>query len=441
MNPAASGPSSLFERAALEKLEWMVCADLWETETACFWKRPGANSSDIKTEVFLLPACCHYEKEGTVSNSGRWVQWRYRGADGPGEARPDLEIVDELGRKLKELYNAGGVHAEAITRLTWDNGHPAASDKVLREINGYDLTTGKLLQNFTKLKDDGTTSCGEWVYSGCYTEDGNMTKRRSLEDGPFKIKSYPKWAWCWPVNRRIVYNRASVDPNGEPWDKEHPVIWWKDGAWKGDVPDGAAPPLAQGGSYPFIMQAEGHARLFGITLNDGPFPEHYEPWESPVKNFMSGTQTNPVLLAAASAAAPDHRGTPEKFPYVATTYRVVEHWQTGSMSRNIPWLCELMPEMFVEISQELAAERGIANGARVIVESARGQIQAVAVVTRRFKPLRINGSIVHEIGMPWHWGYAGIARGDSANVLTPNVGDANTMIPEYKAFLCNIRKA
>ena len=445
-NPAVGGPNSILERDALHKLDWLVCVDLWETETASFWKRPGVNPADVKTEVFVLPAACHYEKEGTVSNSGRWVQWRYKGADSPGDAMPDLEIVDELGRKLKELYKAGGPNAEAITKLTWNNGHPPTSDKVLREINGYDLTTGKLVVNFTALKDDGTTSCGEWVYSGCYNETGNLTQRRDLDDGPYNIGLFSKWAWCWPLNRRVVYNRASVDLNGEPWDKEHPVVWWKDGKWTGDVPDGGAKPMAEGGSYAFIMCPDGHAHLFGgnvaprtAGLADGPFPEHYEPWESPVQNMMSGTQTNPALLAGASAA--EQRGTADKYPYVATTYRVVEHWQSGAMTRHLPWLCELMPEMFIEISEELADELGIKNVDKVIVESARGNIEAKALVTKRFKPFQIDGKVIHEIGMPWHWGYAGIAKGDSANVLTPHVGDANTMIPEYKAFLVNVRKA
>ena len=199
--------------------------------------------------------------------------------------------------------------------------------------------------------------------------------------------------------------------------------------------------MALGGPYPFIMQAEGFGRLFGMGRLDGPFPEHYEPWESPVKNLMSGQQTNPVLYMGASASTPGQQGTPDKYPYVATTYRVVEHWQSGPMTRNSPWLCELMPEMFVEISEELAAEKGIKNAEKVIVESSRGKVEGVAVVTKRLKPFQVNGSIIHEIGMPWHWGYAGLVTGDSANLLTPHVGDANTMMPEFKAFLCNLRKA
>ena len=240
----------------------------------------------------------------------------------------------------------------------------------------------------------------------------------------------------------MVYNRASVDLSGVPWDKEHPVIWWKDGAWTGDIPDAAAPPMNMDGTtYPFIMQAEGFGRLFGQVLADGPLPEHYEPWESPVKNLMSNAQNSPVFLAGASSSEAGQKGTPDKYPYIATTYRVIEHWQSGPMSRNLPWLCELMPDMFIELSEELATEKGIVNGSKVIVESARGKIEAVALVTKRFAPMLIDGKKIHEIGMPWHWGYAGLVRGDSANLLTPHVGDANTMIPEYKAFLCNIRKA
>jgi formate dehydrogenase-N alpha subunit len=442
-NPAVGGPNSTFEREALDKLEWLVCADLWETDTSVFWKRPGVNPADNNTEVFLLPACCHYEKEGSVSNSGRWAQWRYKGANPPGEAMPDLEIVDELGHKLKELYKSGGKFAEAVTKLAWDNGSPANSEKVAKEINGYDLTTGKLMASFANLKADGTTSSGNWLYCNQITEeDGNKLKRRDKTPDTFNIGLYPKWAWCWPLNRRIIYNRASVDLNGEPWDKEQPVIWWKDGKWVGDVPDGGWPPMAvdpAGTRWPFIMRNEGFARLFGMGMADGPFAEHYEPWESPVSNIISKTQISPVFLKGASADS--QRGSPDKYPIIATTYRVVEHWQAGAMTRNLPWLAELMPEMFVELSEELAAEKGIDNGRRLIVESARGQIEAVAIVTRRFRPFKLNGSTVHHIGMPWHWGYAGLVKGDSANMLTPHVGDANTMIPEYKAFLVNIRKA
>ncbi len=453
-NPAVGGPNAKLEREALEKLDWLVCADLWETDTAAFWKRPGVNSSAIDTEVFMLPAAAHFEKEGSVTNSGRWMQWRYQGVNPPGDAMPDLEIVNQLGRKLKELYAVDGKHADAITKLVWDNGSPADSHKAAREINGYDLNNGKLLNSFGALKDDGSTSSGNWLYCASYTEDGNMAARRELDDGPFNIGMYSKWAWCWPVNRRIIYNRASVDLKGKPWSDRYPVIEftgisvagkYTTKEWKGDVPDGGWYPLQNpdetwrdDAKHPFIMRPEGHACIFGAGRADGPLPEHYEPWESPVNNLMSGTQNNPALLMGASA--PSQKGSPDKYPIVCSTYRLVEHWQAGAMTRNLPWLVEMQPDMFVEISRELAAEKGITNGSKLIVESARGEIEAVAMVTGRFKPFQIDGQRIHQIGMPWHWGYEGLSTGASANVLTPHVGDANTMIPEYKAFLCNVRK-
>ena len=441
-NPAVGGPNANLERSAIDKLDWLVVTDIWHTETANFWKRPGANPASIQTEVFLLPALNSFEKEGSVTNSGRWSQWRYKAADGPGDAEDDLWMLTVLFRKLKELYEKeGGPNAEAITQLTWDYGvdHPDVH-KVAKEINGYDLTTGKLLPSFGKLKDDGTTTSGNWLYCASYTEDGNMAARRDLTPGPFNVGLYPKWSWCWPVNRRIIYNRASVDLNGVPWDKEHPVIWWKDGKWVGDVPDGGWPPMAvdpEKTKYPFIMKPEGHGRLFGPGMAEGPLPEHYEPWEAPVENAMSKQQNNPAF----KIWHPEEQGTADKYPIVCSTYRVSEHWQGGQMTRNMPWVVEMMPEPFVEMSEELAAEKGIANGDRVIVKSARGQVNMVAVVTKRFKPFQMNGRQVHQVGVIWHWGYTGLSTGDSANVLTPHVGDANTMIPEYKAFLVNVRKA
>ena len=441
-NPAVGGPNADMERKALENLDWLMISDLWETETALFWKRPGVDPSTIKTEVLLLPAAASVEKEGSISNSGRWSQWRYKAITAPGDALSDMDISTLLVKELQKLYaTEGGPNAEAITNLTWNYGEPPDVHQVAKEINGYDLNTGKLLSSFGKLKDNGSTSSGNWLYCGSYTEAGNMAARRDPTPDKFNIGLYPNWSWCWPVNRRIIYNRASVDLNGKPWDSQHPVISWDDipGSWQGDVPDGGWPPMAvnpEKTKLPFIMKPEGVARLFGMGLADGPFPEHYEPWESPVNNQMSGTQNNPAIKIWDSAM--DYKGSRDKYPVVATTYRVTEHWQTGSMSRNLPWLNELMPQMLVELSEELAQERGIANGSRVIVKTARGQIEAVAIVTKRFTPFTINGTTVHQIGMVWHWGYAAISKGDSANVLTPHIGDANTMIPEYKAFLCDI---
>jgi formate dehydrogenase major subunit len=441
-NPAVGGPNANLERKALDKLDWLLVTDIWQTETANFWKRPGVDPTKINTEVFLLPALNSFEKEGSVTNSGRWSQWRYKAADGPGDCMEDLWMLDQIARKLKELYNSeGGPASEAITKLVWDYGQPHPDvHAVAKEINGYDLTTGKLLPSFGKLKADGTTTSGNWLYCASYTEDGNMAARRDPTPGPFNIGLNPKWAWCWPVNRRIIYNRASVDLNGEPWDKEHPVIWWQNGKWVGDVPDGGWPPMAVDPSktkYPFIMNPEGHARFFGPGMAEGPLPEHYEPWEAPIQNPLSNQQNSPAF----KIWRPEEQGFPDEFPIVCSTYRLCEHWQGGQMTRNMPWLIEMQPEPFVEMSEELAAERGIANGDRVIVKSKRGQVNVIALVTKRFKPFQLNGTRVHQVGLPWHWGFTGLSTGDSANVLTPHVGDANTMIPEYKAFLVNVSKA
>jgi formate dehydrogenase-N alpha subunit len=441
-NPAVGGPNANVERNAMDKLDWMVVTDIWHTETANFWKRPGVEPTDIQTEVFLLPALNSFEKEGSVTNSGRWSQWRYKAADGPGEAEDDLWMLTAIFRELKELYSReGGPNSEALTELTWDYGagHPDVH-KVAKEINGYDLTTGQLAASFAKLRNDGTTTSGNWLYCASYTEAGNMAARRDPTPDEFNVGLYPKWSWCWPVNRRIIYNRASVDLNGEPWDKEQPVIWWKDGGWKGDVPDGGWPPIAVNPAttkWPFIMKPEGHSRVFGPGMAEGPLPEHYEPWEAPIDNPMSRQQNNPAF----KIWRPEEQGTPDRFPIVCSTYRLCEHWQGGQMTRNMPWLIEMQPEPFVEISEELADEKRIKNGQKVKVKSARGEVTVVAMVTKRFKPFQMNGRVVHQVGLPWHWGFTGLSTGDSANKLTPHVGDANTMIPEYKAFLVDVVKA
>ena len=448
-NPASGGPNSNGARNALGNLDWLVSADIWMNETAEFWKRPGVEPADISTEVFVLPAACSYEKEGSISNSGRWAQWRYKAVEPPGEAMADLEIMNLVMLKLKQLYTVDtqAPQREAITRLDWNYGTHVTSDAVAKEINGYDLTTGKLIDKFTLLTDDGDTSSGNWLYCNMYTEaDGNKAKKREPVDShPKQIGLYANWSWCWPLNRRIIYNRASVDLDGVPWDSEHPVIlgYTPETSWQGDVPDGGWAPInqaAKGAKYlPFIMKPEGVARLLGFGLKDGPFPEAYEPWESPLdSNLMSGTKADPCAFVGSYM---NPKGTPQEFPYVGTTYRCTEHWQTGIMTRNLPWLVQLMPEMFVEMDEELAAEKGINNGDRVIVSSARGQIEAVALVTIRFQPLQVNGQTIHHVGVLNHWGYSGMATGDTGNILTPHVGDANTSIPEYKTFLCNVRKA
>ena len=447
----------------MHKLDWLVVAEIWETETCNVWQSPEADIASIQTEVFALPAAASYEKEGSVVNSGRWSQWRWKGADPPGEAMPDLEIVAELGLKLVELYEAeGGPNAEAITKLRWKGWYdsPAGkygaanlTDLVSREINGFaeaDILDdegkvvykkGDLMATFGHLKTDGTTSSSNWLYTQSYNEkDGNRQKWRDNTDyHPAGIGLYSKWSWCWPVNRRIIYNRASVDLDGNPWDPDDFVIRWTgpDTKWEGDVPDGGWAPMNMDGTrYAFIMKPEGHSHIFGPGRTDGPFPEHYEPLESPIVNPLSGTQNNPAI----TVWRPEEIASPDEYPIVCTTYRVTEHWQAGQMTRNLPWLVELMPQVFIEMSEELASELGIENAEVVTVESIRGAVQGVAILTKRFKPMTILGKTVHQIGIPWHWGYSGLCTGDSANILTPHVGDANTMIPEFKAFLVRVKK-
>ena len=450
-NPAVGGANARLIRAGLDKLDWMVVADLFEHETAGFWKRPGADPAKIPTEVFVLPACSGVEKEGSIVNSGRWAQWRYRAVKPIADCRPDLDIVDGLAHALKRAYEKDGIFPEPIRQLAWEYGHDHEADphRVARELNGRFLTdvsdksgasfaAGKQVPGFAQLRDDGSTMSGNWIYCGGYTDEGNLAARRDTSDAPNGIGLHPKWAWTWPMNRRILYNRASVNRKGEPFNPRKWVIRWNaaEKKWEGDVPDGGMPP---GEMNPFIMLASGVGQLFSPDLLDGPFPEHYEPVESPVNNPFSKVQSSPCAQIWASTEF-DRYGTPDQFPIVATTYRVSEHWQTGAMSRNMPWLVGLVPNAFAEIGASLAKELSIKNGERIIVSSARGSIEVFALVTERFQPFFVEGQTVHEIGIPWHWGYAGIVPGDIANDLTASVGDANSAIPESKVFLCNIKK-
>jgi formate dehydrogenase major subunit len=446
MNPACSGANAGKVRQALTQLDWMVNVNVFDNETGSFWKGPGMDPKKIKTEVFQLPCAAFLEKEGSITNSGRWSQWRWKATNPPGDAMPDSEIMYELMKKIKALYTKErGTFPDPILNLKWDYETKGKFDihTVAKEINGYDLTTGKLVANFTKLKDDGTTSCGNWLFSGSYTEEGNMAARRKKDD-PTGLGLFPQWAWCWPVNRRIIYNRASVDLDGQPRNPAKAVIKWDTEAkkWVGDVPDGGWPPMGTNGFYPFIMKPDGVASIFGPGLADGPFPEHYEPLECPIeKNLMSDQRINPVIKIFKGG--PDTFATCDpRYPFVCTTYRVTEHWQTGVLSRWLPWLIEAEPQIFCEMSHELAEARGIKNGEKVIVETVRGKVWAIAMVTSRLKPFVIAGQTVHQIGIPWCFGWLHPKDGgDSANLLTPTIGDANTMIPETKAFLANVRKA
>jgi len=495
-NPAVGGPNARFERKALENLDWLVAVDLFETETASFWRGTDADTAAINTEVFLLPAVDAVEKAGSLATSGRRIQWRPKVAAAPGEAKADMDILTLIANALKETYKTStDAKDRPILDLVWSYGDPPDVELVAREVNGYALddvkdASGKVLVKkgdpldaFAKIAsaaDPTTIACGCWIYTGYFypTDDGTGTqmpavKRRGQKD-PGEMGIYPNWGWSWPANRHILYNRASARPDGTPWAENKKVIWWdatadsgtKDaqgnpilGKWVGyDVPDfpatkaptAKADPAKTGlgahsGTDGFIMQSDGKGWLFAISgCKDGPLPEHYEPLESPVDNQMSGVQNNPVVKlwnTDADQGVGDGIGKADKFPIICTTYRLTEMWQTGTMSRNLPWLAECEPNMFIEMGDELASEKGIANGDQVIVSSARGEIQMVALVTGRWKPFQINGQKVHEVGMPWHYGWQGLATGAIANDLTPHVGDGNTMIPEYKAFLVNIRKA
>ncbi len=467
-NPACSGANSNKTRKALAKLDWLVTVNLWDNETASFWRGPGMDPKKIKTEVFFLPCASSVEKEGSISNSGRLAQWRYKAVNPPGKTLPDAEIMNELYFRVKKLYEKEkGAFPEPIVNLTWDYGEKDRQGKikhinihlVAKEINGYYLEDvydkdgkligkkGELVPSFVFLRDDGKTSSGNWLYCASYTEKGNMMARRGKED-PTGLGLYSNWAWCWPLNRRIIYNRASVDPQGNPWDPKRPLLKWDTAnkKWLGDIPDGPAPPLAmEGGKLPFIMKPLGVGAIFGTGLADGPFPTHYEPLECPFQEnpLYKKHRINPtVKLFGTDADAFIYCDT--RYPYVCTTYRVTEHWQTGVMTRHTDWLLELEPQIFIEMSKELAKEKGINSGDKVVVSSVRGKLWAIAIVTDRLKPFKVMGMTIHQVGLPWHYGWQWPkdgSGGDSANLLTPSVGDPNTMIPETKAFMVNIEKA
>ena len=441
-NPMVGGPDTMETLEGLKKLDWMFVAELWPTETAEFWKAPGVNPKQVKTEVFLLPAAASVEKEGSISNSGRWMQWRYAGANPPGEAKSDLWMMTQIVEELKALYRKeGGKFPDPILDLSWNYGKGEPDPHtVAKEINGYEMASKKQVASFAKLADDGSTCSGNWLYCGSYTEAGNMTARRDPEDAVNKIGLYPKWSWCWPVNRRIIYNRASVNQKtGEPRDRQDWVIKWDAEAkkWIGDVPDGGWPIQDK---LPFIMKPDGVASIFGPGLKDGPFPSHYEPYETPLsRNPITGGKLQNPAMCVYDRARKTH-GTCKKFPVVATTFRVSEHWQAGAMTRNLPWLAELHPEMFVEVSPTLAKAKGIKSGDMIRLKTIRASIEAKAIVTERIKPFKLGKHMVEEVAIPWHWGYSGISSGATANMLTPFVGDANTMIPEFKAFLVDVEK-
>ncbi len=465
-NPAVGGQNAVLGRQALANLDWLVVRDVHEIETAAFWHdapevRGGAvRPAAIKTEVFFLPAALTAEKDGSYTNTQRLVQWHDKAVGPPGAARSEADFVCRLGQRLKELYRGDdSPRGRQIAALTWDypTGGPRGEidlDAVVREINGYTVADGRPVPDADALRDDGSTACGCWIYSGIAPQEGtNLARNRRGDEG-----AALGWGFAWPANRRILYNRASADPAGRPWSERKAWIWWDaaEGRWAGhDVPDFPAtkppgyrpPPDARGlaahpGDAPFVRMADGKGALFsGPSLKDGPLPTHYEPWETPVGNVLYPEQArSPVAPTFERPDNPYHAVGDPRFPYVITTYRLTEHHTAGGMSRWVPWLAELQPEGFVEISPELAREHGVDNGDRVVLSTLRGEIETRALVTARLRPLTIDGRTVHQIGLPWHFGFGGLARGAIANDLSPLVEDPNSRIHQAKAFTCNLRK-
>jgi formate dehydrogenase major subunit len=473
-NPATSLNAKL-ERAAMRKLDWLVVKDAWLQETAMYWKSSPEikngeiKTQDIKTEVFFLPATQVAELEGTFTNTQRMLQTHFKAAEPPGDCRSDTLFSYDLGKRLKKLYADSNLpRDQGFKNLIWDYEHeneherkmgePSAL-KLLKEINGYySDDPNKHVAGFGDLKDDGSTTCASWIYSGVYpAPDKNLAARRTT-DPPGQPGAQLNWAWAWPANRRIMYNRASADPDGNPWSERKKWVWWdaEKKRWAGyDVPDFPAtkPPNdkpkpggvgmdALPGTAAFILKADGLGWLFVPSgLVDGPLPTHYEPAESPVNNPLYKQQTSPVIKYWKDPANPLAATGDPKFPYMITTYRLTEHYLAGAMSRWNPWLTELQPELFIEISPELAAEKKIANLDWVRVTTPRGGVRAKALVTRRLRPFTISGKPVHHVGMPWHWGYEGLAKGDIVNELTAMVGDPNVSMHEGKTFVCNVEKA
>ncbi len=454
MNPVGTGPNTAKMIAALSKLKWLVVVENVETETAQFWKAPreygGPDPSKIETEVYLLPAALFAEKDGTLTNSARWAQWKWKAIDPPGSAKSDQEILARLVLAVRELYKKeGGALPEAIAALSWSYTNPAAPDlaEVLKEINGKAVAdvldpkdktkvlkaAGQQLDGFAQLQDDGSTSCGNWLYSGSFTEAGNNTMRRSNAD-PTGLGMFHNWAFSWPANRRVMYNRASADKDGKPWDPDRVGIRWSGEKWVGDVPD-IKPDSKPGEFGAFIMNPEGVGKLFAAGLNDGPFPEHYEAYESPVQNVLH-PKVGPSPTAKRFASDKDVFAKEGEFPIVCTTYRLTEHFHYWTQHNRR--LDMVQPDFFFEIPEELAKEKGIANEQKIRVSSARGSIEGKALVTKRLKPMKIDDKPVWQIGFPIHWGFAGVRVGPLANFLTAAVLEPNVWTPEYKTFLVKV---
>lgn len=477
-NPAVGGQNTILARRALATLDWLVVRDVHEIETAAFWYdapevREGKLRTDqIATEVFFLPAAIGPEKEGSFTNTQRLIQWHDKGVEPPGDSRSEAAFMVDLGRRLKALYAGDdSPRGRQIAALTWDypteetpspnsreGTHEVSPEPdlavVVKEINGYTVADGRLVPGYAALKDDGSTACGCWIYSGIMPEVGhNRARDRQNEGGEGR-----GWGYAWPNNVRLLYNRAAADPQGQPWSARKAWLWWDaaQGRWAGhDTPDfpatkspdyqppaGAKGLAAHPGDAPFVRLADGRGALFVTTdLRDGPLPTHYEPWESPVSNLLYPQQDrSPAAIPFGRDDNLYHTSDDPRFPYVLTTYRLTEHLTAGGMTRWVPWLAELQPEGFVELSPELAAELGIATGDRVIVTTLRGEVQSRALVTSRLQPLQIAGRTIHQVGMPWHFSTGGLARGGTANDLSALIEDPNSRIHEAKSFTCNVQR-
>ncbi len=469
-NPAVGSAHGRAQRLGMANLDWLVVRDLFEIESATFWKNsPEIETGEIvpeecRTEVFLIPAASHVEKEGTFTQTQRMLQWREKAVEPSGDCRSELWFFYHLGRMVRErLADSTLERDRPVLDLAWDyplhgeHAEPSA-ETVLKEINGYEIETGRPLSIFTEMKDDGSTLGGCWIYTGVYKDGVNQAARRK----PSSEQSWvaPEWGWAWPANRRTLYNRASADPAGKPWSERKAYVWWDEeaGEWTGhDVPDfektkppsyvppeGSSGTEAIAGNDPFIMQGDGKGSLYVPQgLIDGPMPTHYEPVESPFRNPLYNQQSNPTRKEYHRS---DNRMNPsppeqnsEVFPYVFTTSRLTEHHTAGGMSRYLQYLSELQPEMFVEVSPELAAERGLEHMAWCHVITARSAVEGKVMVTERLSPLRIEGRVVHQVWLPYHWGAGGMVTGDSANDLFGISLDPNVLIQESKVGTCDVR--
>jgi formate dehydrogenase major subunit len=464
-NPAVGNANSRAHRLALAKLDWLVVRDVVEIESASFWyDGPEIESGELKTneiptEVFFLPAAAHTEKDGSFTNTQRLLQWHWQATEPKGDCRSDLWFYFHLGRLIKQkLEDSKEPRDELVNAMRWE--YPTHSqiqepsaEAVLQEVSGWEVPAGTFLDGYPKLKPDGSTVCGCWIYCGVFKDGINQAARKK----PHWEQSYvaAEWAWAWPANRRMLYNRASADPDGKPWSERKKFIWWdpEQGAWTGlDVPDfekdkppSYRPPddakaeQAIAGDHPFIMQADGRSWMFVPQgLEDGPLPAHYEPQESPFDNPLYSQRANPRRQLYERSENPYHRVGSEVYPYVATTYRLTEHHTAGGMTRTVPYLSELQPAMFCEVSPELAAEAGLVHGGWATIYSARAAIEARVLVTDRIPPIEVQGRTTHQVGLPYHWGSRGLTTGGAANDLAPIALDPNVHIQEVKAFTVGI---